>query len=71
MQYRMNYESDKIQVEGRKDEDSDYGAYAYFDEKSRLTFYGDLPDELCKEIYDFLASECIILENNVAYRLTI
>lgn len=71
MQYRMNYETNKIQVEGRKDESSDYGAYAYFDEKSRLIFYGDLPDELCKEIYDFLASECIILENGVAYRLTI
>lgn len=71
MQYIINYESNKIQVEGRKDENSNYVAYAYFDEKSRLIFYGDLPDELCQEIYDFLASECIILENGVAYRLTI
>ena len=69
MQYWMNYETDNIQVEGRKDESSDYGAYAYFDEKSRLIFYWDLPDEICKEIYDFLASECIILENGVAYQL--
>ena len=60
----------KIYVECLKDEESNWYICAGFDENSRLIYYGDLPDEMCKKIEEFLESQCIYIdENGIAYCL--
>lgn len=63
-QYRMSYRNDEPYVEYRNDEKDNWGLCAGFDKESRLIFYGDLPDEMCKEIYEFLESQCIHIDKN-------
>ena len=70
MQYRINDENERMYVECRKDEESNWWICAGFDENSRLIFYGDLPDEMCKKIEEFLESQCIHIDENwIAYCL--
>ncbi len=63
-QYRMNYRNDEPYVEYRNDETGNWYSCAGFDKESRLIFYGDLPDEMCEEIYAFLESQCIHIDES-------
>ena len=63
-QYRMNYRNDEPCVECRNNEKGTWYLCAGFDEESRLIFFGDLPDEMCEEIYSFLESQCIHIDEN-------
>ena len=64
MKYRLNNQKESICVECRKDEKSNWWTCAWFDEESRLIFEGDLSDEMCEEIYSFLESQCIHIDEN-------
>lgn len=61
MQYRINDENERTYVECRKDKESNWWICAGFDGNSKLIFYGDLPDEMCRKIEEFLESQCIQL----------
>ena len=64
-QYRMNYRNDEqYVVQCWNDENGNWWTCAFFDEESRLIFNGYLPDEMCEEIYSFLESQCIHIDEN-------
>ena len=63
-QYRINEENGKTYVQCRNVERGDWYFCATFDEESRLIFLGDLPNLMCKEIYAFLESQCIHIDEN-------
>lgn len=71
MQWRINKTGLGMRIEGRKDENSNYGEYAGIDKRSQLVFYGDLPAEMCDEIESFLETQGIYVDENAyAYGLT-
>ena len=71
MQYKLKEDGDIIVgVEARENELCNYALYAGFTEDSRLIFYGNLPDEICNEIIDFLQTQCIHIDDDgIAYQL--
>lgn len=70
MHYRVVNDNGKTYVECRNDEKINWFKCAGFDEASSLIFYGDYSEKVCKEIENFLKSQCIhIDEKGRAYFL--
>jgi len=63
-QYRKNHQNYELYVECRNDNKGNWYSCAGFDEESRIIFYGNLPDEMCEEVYAFLESQCIHIDEN-------
>ena len=70
-QYRINQVNDEYVVECRKDDQSEWYECARIDEKATIIFDGELPGKMCDEVYTFLETQGIYIdEDGIAWALT-